>query len=442
MGRWRQIADQVVRVALRAADAGDAVRRAWTPIDAGPLLVLAIGKASADMARAAEEQLAGREFEGIMTAVPRPASSGPPNHTRPTPAPPGPRWRVFPCDHPLATGRNLDAAAWIESRVLEFAERSAGRGQLLVLLSGGGSAHLTLPAAGVPLPAYIDLQRRLMLAGASINEINAVRKHAERLKGGRLAAIARGLHATVLIVSDVVGDPLDVIASGPFSPDPTTFADAVRVLENRRLGGVCPPLDDLLARGARGLLPETPKPGDPIFEACETRIILNNAAIVAEVARSLGSRGVSARPMTAVTGEAAIIARQLVRSLAEAPESQRGSFAIVCGGEPTVTVGDAGGRGGPGQELALAAALELDRRGPHRACVIAFSTDGIDGPSDNAGGIGHAEVCRQLRARGLDPGALLAAHDSAHALEAAQCVIVTGPTGTNVNHVIVAIAQP
>jgi glycerate-2-kinase len=441
MGRWLAITDQVVRVALKAADAGEAVRRAWTPIDAGPLLVLAIGKASTAMARAAEEQLAGRDFEGIITVVPRRASSGPPGLTGPSPARLGHRWRVLPCDHPLATERNLHAAAWIESRVLEFAERYAGRGQLLVLLSGGGSAHLTLPDAGVPLLAYIELQRQLMLAGASINEINAVRKHAERLKGGRLAAIAGRLHAAIRIVSDVVGDPLDVVASGPFSPDPTTFADAIRVIESRGLCGVCPPLDDLLARGARGLLPETPKPGDPSFSACETRVILNNADVVASVAESLERSGVSVRSTNAITGEAAIIARQLIHSLAETTESRRGSFAIACGGEPTVTVGDAGGRGGPSQELALAAALELDRRGMHHACVIAFSTDGIDGPSDNAGGIGHAEVGRQLRARGLDPDALLAAHDSAHALEAAQSVIVTGPTGTNVNHVIVAIAH-
>lgn len=446
MEKWRGIADQVVRAVLDAADAGKAVRRAWQEITAGPLLVLSIGKASIGMAAATEDLLAQREYEGIVTAVPErmnPARIAPgAGGCAGAPcAPLGPRWRVFPCDHPLATSRNLDAASHVEMRLQEFAASHSGRGQFLVLISGGGSAHLTLPAEDVPLDAYTELQRRLMLAGATINELNAVRKHAERLKGGRLAAIAASLHTSALIISDVIGDPLDVIASGPLSPDSTTFAEAIAVIDRFGVADMCPQVDALLARGAGGRVAETPKPGARAFVNVETRIIASNALAVAAAACAIRSEACEPQRRTSVVGEARQIARELVDALASARPHNHSPVCIVWGGEPTVAVGNSDGRGGPSQELALAAAIELERRHMEDACVIAFSTDGIDGPTEHAGGIADIELCRQLRALGRDPAAMLAKHDSAAALELAGRVLKTGPTGTNVNHVFVAIAN-
>jgi glycerate 2-kinase len=427
--RWRDIGELVVRAALDAANAGQALRRVWEPIDDGSLLILSIGKASVEMAAAAGDLLADRAFEGIVTAVPE-------RMLRALDA----RWRVFPCDHPLATQRNLGAAAYIESRVRGFAENHAGHGQLLVLISGGGSAHLTLPAKGVSLAEYVELQRRLMLAGASINELNAVRKHAERLKGGRLAVLANSLRVRALVMSDVIGDPLDVIASGPLSPDPSTFADAIQVITRRGCHGMAPGADEVLERGMRGQVTETPKPGDSIFDHIDSQIIASNAAAVDAVAAALQSRYKIAQRRTGVTGEARDVARELVDAIAAEVESNQVPICIVWGGEPTVAVGQAKGRGGPSQEVALAAAIELERRRIDDARVVSFSTDGVDGPTSNAGGIGDAALCRELRAMGRDPVTMLGAHDSAAALELGRRLIRTGPTGTNVNHVFVAIA--
>ncbi len=430
MDNGRDIADLVVRAALDAANVGQAARRAWRPLDDGPLLVLSIGKASVEMAAAASDLLAGRAFEGIVTAVPERISpvldAG---------------WSVLPCDHPLATQRNLDAATYIESRVRDFAENRAGRGHLLAFLSGGGSAHLTLPVDGVSLAEYIELQRRLMLAGATINELNAVRKHAERLKGGRLAMLAQGLRVRVLVISDVIGDPLDVIASGPFSPDPSTFADAMDVIARHGCRRCAPSVDELFERGGDGQCPETPKPGDPFFSEIDAQIIASNASAVDAVAAALQSRYNLAHRRTGVTGEARDLARELVGTLAAHMNSSDGPIGIAWGGEPTVAVGRAKGRGGPSQEFALAAAIELERLDINDACIIAFSTDGIDGPTCNAGGIGDADLCRTLRAAGREPAAMLDSHDSAAALELAGRAITTGPTGTNVNHVFVALAR-
>lgn len=429
MDKWRDIADLVVRAALDAANAGQALRRAWKPIGDGPLLVLSIGKASVEMAVTASELLAGRAFEGIVTAVPE----------RISPAP-GERWRIFPCDHPLATQRNFDASAYIESRACDFAKSHAGRGQLVVLISGGGSAHLTLPADGVSLAEYIELQRRLMLAGATINELNAVRKHSERLKGGRLAVLAHGLRIRALAISDVIGDPIDVIASGPLAPDPSTFADAIDVVSRRDCRGVAPSVDELLERGSRGQVTETPKPGESIFDRIDSQIIASNTAAVDAVTEALQSRFKVAQRRAGVTGEARDVARELVDAIVEEIDSHHAPACIVWGGEPTVTVGQAKGRGGPSQELVLAAAIEIERRGIDDVRVVSFSTDGVDGPTGNAGGIGDGALCRELRAMGRDPVAMLDSHDCAAALELAGHAIMTGPTGTNVNHVFVAIA--
>lgn len=395
---------------------------------------------------AAEESLHDREYSGFVTAAPERVAG---RHEREGLSK---RWRVMACDHPLATKRNVEAATLIEDRVRTFAATHAEHGVLLVLISGGGSAHLTLPAQGIPLEGYVELQRLLMREGATIEELNAVRKHAERLKGGQLATIASGLDVRVLVLSDVVGDRSDVIASGPLAPDPTTFADAIAVLRRRHVVGFCPEVDSHLAMGEQGHIDETPKRGDTAFARVSQHVIASNATAIDGVSRELEAAGVQVTGVRrGVVGEAADVGRAIVRELqaaclpatngsAQSRASEAPTTAIVWGGEPTVTVGAMTGRGGPSQEVALAAALELERRGMQCACVISLSTDGIDGPTENAGGIGDAELCHMLRAAGQDPDAMLGIHDSATAMESTGRVLKIGPTGTNVNHVFAAIS--
>lgn len=412
----RQLADLVVRAVLDAADPARAVDRAWPGDLEPPVVLIAFGKASVAMGEAAARRLGPGLARGVVVGVPeRIAAYAPP-----------PGVEVLPADHPLPTERNARAG-----EAIERVARSVGPGETaLVLVSGGGSAQLTLPPAGVPLGDVRALTDALLRAGATIGELNAVRKHLDRLKGGRLAVLLAGAgRAEALVLSDVLGDRLDVISSGPTAPDPTTYAEALAVLAGR---GVPAP-DSVRAHleaGARGEHAETPKPGDPAVERVRHRVIANNAVAVGAARAAIEGLGVPVRVRTGVVGAAADRGRELAAELAGPPG------AVVWGGETTVTVGEATGVGGRNQELALAAAIELDGR---PGVVLAFGTDGVDGPTDAAGAVVDGRTCGRIRAAGLDPGAALRAHDSHRALDAAGALVRTGPTGTNVNDIAVGV---
>jgi glycerate 2-kinase len=411
----------LLEAALRSADPAEALRRSWRDNgSAARSLLIGAGKASVAMIREALAQ--SPDAQGIAAVVPEHAVGLSDD-----------RVRVMPADHPLATARNTDAA-----RAVWDLACVAGKGDtLIVLLSGGASAHLTWPVDGLTLDDLRAVTDRMLRSGAPIEDLNCVRKHCERLKGGRLAEAASPARVATYVLSDVIGDRLDVIGSGPTVSDPTTYADALDVLDRHGARDASERVTAHLEAGARGERPETPKslPGSsPVV------IASNDVAVdgVAEAARSLGFRiaGID----RGVVGDAAEAGRALARRIAQLDDARPACW--VMGGETTVDVrsGEDAGLGGPSQELALAAAIELE--GVDHACVVAFATDGLDGPTDSAGAWATGTTVAVAAARGLDAGRSLARHDSQRFFSEVGGEISTGPTGTNVNDIALLLAYP
>ena len=443
MTRWgrrrlRGAARAVLGEALRAADPRRLVLRhlklrggvleaagVRERLGHGRLALVAVGKAAVPMARAAEEALGRTLDEGLAVSTGEGALD---------------RVRLLTASHPVPDTRGLAAAAEVES----LARGLSSRDVLLVLLSGGASALLPSPAEGIALEDKARTTTLLLRAGATIRETNAVRKHLSRLKGGGLARAAAPARVVTLVLSDVVGDDLSTIASGPTVPDPTTFADALSVLRRHDIFDDVPaPVRERLLAGARGDVPETPKPGDAAFRRVATRIVGSNRLSIDAAAGEARRQGL--RPLVLTTrleGEAREAARVLVAVLRECVESSRPAAPPVCllaGGETTVTVrGD--GQGGRNQELAVAAAQALDGF-PVPVVVASLATDGIDGASEAAGGIADDTSAARARALGLAPAAaFLAASDTRNYLGPLGDLVVTGPTGTNVVDVAVLLA--
>jgi hydroxypyruvate reductase len=385
------------------------------------LVVVAVGKAAGAMALALEEVAGDRIAAGLVV----------------TKAGHGVRLRccaLREAGHPVPDARS--AAAGRE--VLRLAEGARPDDVLLVLLSGGASALLTCPQPGLALEDLAATTALLLRAGAEIDELNAVRKHLTELSGGRLAARAASRSIEVCVVSDVLGDRLDVIGSGPCAPDPSTFADALGVLARRGVlertpGGVRAHLE----AGARGERPESPKPGDPVFARVRTTLLATPRDALAAAAREAAARGLrTVLVSAALRGEARDVGRRLA-VLGRAVRAD-GAVCLLAGGETTVSVRGPG-RGGRSQELCLGAALALD--GDPRVAVLAAGTDGSDGPTDAAGAFADGgSVVRGARL-GLDAAACLARND-AHGFFAAEGGVVrTGPTGTNVLDLVLVLAQ-
>ncbi|MBI3635503.1 MAG: DUF4147 domain-containing protein, partial [Candidatus Rokubacteria bacterium] len=349
----RDAARAIWDAALAAGEVGpllrQALRREGDTLHAGPvtfdlratrrIFVLGCGKAGAAMARGVEAVLGDRITEGFVVVKD--------GYTAPTE-----RIRLAEAGHPVPDARGEAAAA----RLLALAE-SAGAGDLvLFLVSGGGSALTPVPAAAITLEEKQTATRLLLAAGATINELNAVRKHLSRFKGGQLARAAMPATVVALILSDVIGDPLDVIASGPTAPDPTTYRDALGVLDARRVRQAVPEhILRHLEAGAHGDLAETPKPGDRLFSHVANVVIGNNALIVDAAAAAAARLGYRPHVLGGgLEGEARDTARALV---ADARRQARPA-CLIAGGETTVTVRGKG-RGGRCQEFALAAALAM-----------------------------------------------------------------------------------
>jgi len=437
--RLRAAAEAILREALAAADPHRLVRRNLKvrggAIEAGGtrhrlgrgrVMVVAVGKAAPAMAGAAEEVLGERLAGGVAVTTATAATLE--------------RVRLLTAGHPVPDARGLAAAAEVEDLA-----RDLGRDDLLlVLLSGGASALLPAPPDGVTLEDKARTTALLLRAGATIHELNTVRKHLSRLKGGGLAQVASPARVVTLVLSDVVGDDLSTIASGPTAPDPTTFRDALDVLRRRAILDEAPAaVRARLLAGARGALAETPKPGEPAFRRVASRIIGSNRLSVDAAAREARRQGI--RPLvltTRLVGVGRVGARALVAILRVCVPSARPAAPPVCllaGGETTVTVrGD--GQGGRNQELVVAAAQALDGF-PAPALAASLATDGIDGASDAAGGVADDTSVARAAALGLAPAsAFLAANDTRNYLGPLGDLIVTGPTGTNVADVVALLA--
>jgi hydroxypyruvate reductase len=298
------------------------------------------------------------------------------------------------------------------------------------LISGGASALLPLPAAGITLQEKQATTRLLLASGATIHEINAVRKHISRIKGGQLARLAAPARVESLLLSDVIGDDLDVIGSGPTAPDASTFAAAGAVLDRYQIRHCVPAsVRHRIEQGERGEIPETPKPADPLFSRVRNTVVGGNRLALDAAARAARQLGYHTLILSStIQGETREIARMhaaIAREIADAGRPIRPPACIVTGGETTVTIrGD--GLGGRNQEFALAAALEI--AGLDRVVVFSAGTDGTDGPTDAAGAIADGGTL----ARNPDARLYLDRNDSYRYFQPLGDLVITGPTNTNV----------
>lgn len=437
----------VLQAALEAVDPAVAVRRALRRegmiLRAGDrahdlrqfdrVFLLGFGKAAVPMAEAAAALLGEQLAAGALVTKygHGAARAGLPETVM-----------VMEAGHPVPDAAGVGAARHIAG----VARLTTADDLVLCLISGGGSALLPLPAGDLSLADLQATTAALLRCGATIDETNAVRKHLSEVQGGQLARLVAPATLVSLVLSDVVGSPLDVIASGPTVADRSTWGDASAVVEKYGLGGGVdgPALPaavlERLRDGLRGRLPETPKAGDPAFARSQTLVIADNAVAAVAAAAAATVEGFKAAVLsTFVEGEAREVARVLValgREVAARGRPVAAPACLILGGETTVTLRGPG-KGGRNQELALAAALVLDQvpEGP-RLVVAALATDGTDGPTDAAGGLVDAATVGRGRKMGLEAAGYLAANDAYPFLEATGDLFRTGPTQTNVNDLL------
>jgi glycerate-2-kinase len=381
------------------------------------IVVVGAGKATASMARAVEQRLGSRLQSGFVVVKY--------GHVVPTR-----RIVVAESGHPVPDRSGQRAAA----RLCAMATELGRRDLLIVLLSGGASSLLPAPVAGVTLTDKQRTTQELLRCGASIREINTVRKHLSRIKGGRLAELTEATIVTV-ILSDVLGDDLSAIASGPTVPDPTTYQEAVAILRRYRIWRALPQrVRQHLNRGCQGFASETPKPGSSLFRRVHHHIVGNNAAAVMAVTSAAREAGLRTLVHTlALTGEAREAGQRfgaLAKNIVHEGKPLQRPCCVVAGGETTVTV-TGKGIGGRAQEFAAAAALEI--AGLAKVWVVAIGTDGTDGPTDAAGAVVDGDTVARAKRLLVDLKDALKRHNTYPALKKLHQLIVTGPTGTNVN---------
>jgi len=410
----RRHAIAIFRAALDAADPAAAVtaylaRRKFDRYR--HIYVLGAGKAGASMAQAVERVLGKRITAGLINV-----KYGHTARLR--------RIELNECGHPVPDAAGAAGAA----RIAAIAE-SAGRDDLvLCLISGGASALLPLPADGITLEEKQTTTRALLACGANIHEMNALRKHISRIKGGQLARLAAPATVESLLLSDVIGDDLDVIGSGPTAPDASTFAGVEAIVRKFKLA-LPASVRDHLDRGLSGDIAETPKPGDPLFANVRNTVIGSNRLALDAAARA--ARGLGYRTLilsSEIQGETRDVARMhaaIAREIVQTGHPIKPPACIITGGETTVTIRGAG-LGGRNQEFALAAAIDI--AGLERVVIFSAGTDGTDGPTDAAGAI----VDGRTLARNSDAPRFLEVNDSYHYFESLGDLVKTGPTHTNV----------
>jgi len=404
------------RAALAAADPLQAVPRELPEPPRGRTVVVGAGKAAGAMAVAVESQWpASAPLEGVVI-------------TRYGHGLPARRIRVVEAGHPVPDEHGEAAAR----EILALARALGPDDLLLALISGGGSALLSLPVAGISMADLKAVTRALLASGAPIQDMNTVRKHLSAIQGGQLALATRA-RVVALVISDVTGDDPTHIASGPCAPDPSTYGEAIEILA--RFGVAAPgPIARHLERGARGEIAETPKPGDAAFARVENRVIATAHGSLALAAAYVQQRGVAPLVLgDSVTGEASEVAKvygALARQVRRHAHPVQPPVALISGGETTVTLRGKG-RGGRCTEFLLSLAVDLG--GLDDTWALACDTDGIDGSEDNAGAILTPDALERAGAKGLNARRMLADNDGYGFFSALGDLVVTGPTRTNVN---------
>jgi len=427
----RKQALQIFRAALAAADPMEAVSR-HLRVDGARLIagkrrydlsrfrdiyVLGAGKASAAMA-AAVERLLGRRISGGLINV----KDGHLARLR--------RVELIECGHPVPDERGVSGAR----RIAALARQAGSQDLILCLISGGASALMPAPSPPITLEEKQAVTRLLLACGASIHEINAVRKHISELKGGQLARLAAPATVITLLLSDVIGDDLDVIGSGPTAPDRSPYHEARAILSRYGVWEQAPmSVRQRIERGVAGEIPETPKPGDAVFKRVQNLVVgSNNQAVTAAAAEA---RRLGLHPLvlsTFVEGETRDVARvhaAIAKEIRARGRPVKAPACLVSGGETTVRIRGAG-LGGRNQEFVLAAAIDV--AGLDRVVVLSGGTDGTDGPTDAAGAMADSRTIERARSLGLDPVRYLDNNDSYHFFEPLDGLLKTGPTNTNV----------
>jgi glycerate-2-kinase len=395
--------------------------------DLGKIVIIGGGKAGGAMAEAVESILGNRVSGGCVNV---PHGTEFKHSLR--------KIRLQGASHPIPNNDGVMGVA----EMLMLISSMGDKDLVICLISGGGSALMPYPAEGISLEDKQDVTSKLLMKGATIDELNAVRKHLSAIKGGQLARRCIPTRVVSLILSDVIGDPLDTIASGPTSPDTTTFSDAVDVLKKYKLwGDTCSQVRNRLEYGMRKIIAETPKPGDEIFNHV-TNIIIGNNSIAAEfaakTAEALGYNSLIVSTM--IEGEAAEVGTVLAgiaKELAAKGRPLKPPAAMIFSGETTVNVRGSG-RGGRNQELALSSARRIAGL---KAVVASLATDGIDGPTEASGAIVDGETLKKASEAGLSIEKFLAENDSYSFFERIGDMIATGPTGTNVNDLVLILVS-
>lgn len=391
------------------------------------LFVLGAGKAGAPMTQAVESVLGERITGGLVVVKT--------DHSGPTE-----RVRIVEASHPTPDAAGVEAGR----EILALAGGASVDDLVFALISGGGSALLVSPAEGLSLADLQGLTASLLACGATINEMNCLRKHCSGVKGGQLARAVAPATLITLVLSDVIGSPLDVIASGPTVPDSSTWADAWALVEKYDLVGKLPPAVVVrFQAGLRGEIPDTPDESDPVFAHSQTVVVADNflAALAAKAAAE--ERGYQSLLLTTfLDGDAASAGRLLAALAKEVQTSGNPISAPAClilGGETTVQLGSNPGKGGRNQEVALAAGLAL--QGSRGITVVSLATDGTDGPTDSAGAMADGGTVARGAAVGLSAADHLRGHNAYPFLIASQDLLRTGPTQTNVNDLLFVFVE-
>lgn len=427
----RQFALKIVEKGLESADPYSAVIEAMkvqsgTLGGSGKKIVVGFGKASYRMAQACEDFLRDQISAGAIIVPKGSFADGSLS-----------RIRVLEGTHPIPSKLSLRSTRQVLSLVRNLAKEDV----VICLISGGGSALFALPKDGITLSDKQEMTRLLLAAGASIQETNTVRKHISAVKGGQLARIIAPAKCLSLILSDVVGDDISSIASGPTAPDSSTYDDAWAVLEKYNLVGAAPKsIIEHIKSGLAARVPENPKPGDSIFMKVENLVVANNTGALSAMTKKAERLELNTLVMTSrQEGEAKEVGKRigvLARQIVKEGKPIKPPCAVLFGGETTVTV-KGKGKGGRNQEVALSAAISL--KGLHDVAFISIGSDGIDGNTDAAGAIVDGGTVDHAFNIGL-ADKFLDENDSNTFLEAKEdCLVRTGPTGTNVNDLAVLV---
>jgi len=385
------------------------------------IFLIGAGKGTAPMAKALEDILGERLTKGLIIVK---YGHGIPLE----------KTQILEAGHPIPDDAGLRAT----KELLRQAQECTKEDLILCAFSGGGSALLPAPLSPITLDQKQTTTRLLLECGATIDEINAIRKHLSRSKGGWLAKEAYPATVVSLLLSDVIGDRLDVIASGPTVPDESTYSDCIKIIDRYKLGDRLPKgVTDYFIKGAAGSLPETPKPGDPVFSHVQNLIVGNNReSLLAAQERAL-SLGYNTIVLSSqIEGEAREVAQvfgAIGKEISQANLPISPPACIIAGGETTVTI-QGRGKGGRNQELALACAIAIDGWG--EISLLSAGTDGTDGPTDAAGAIVNGTTCKRARQANLYPRDFLLANDSYTFFESLGDLLKTGPTRTNVMDII------